>query len=293
MKTKQNLSSRLFDYINIMFLILLIIAVLYPLYYIAIVSISSGKAVINGLVNLYPIGINFRSYEIVLKDPYISRAYINTILYTVVGTIINIAFTSLCAYPLSRKKFFGRKFFMLMIVFTMFFNGGIIPTYLVVQKMSLIDTMWSLTLPIAINTYNMIIMRAFFQGIPDSLHESAFIDGANDIQIFYKIVLPLSLPVLATIILFYSVGHWNSFFSALLYINTKSKLPLQMIIRNMVVSGDLSNQTNTIGAAADFLAIDTTIKYSVIIIATLPILIVYPFVQKYFVKGVMIGSVKG
>lgn len=293
MKIKQNIGSRIFEWAVYILVILIMIACFYPVYYIAIVSISNGKAVMNNLIKLYPIGINFKSYEIVLKDPNIGTAYANTIFYTIFGTFINIIFTTLCAYPLSRKRFFGRKFFTLMIVFTMFFNGGLIPTYLVVQNMHMLNSVWALVLPIAINTYNMIIMRTFFIGIPESLHESAYIDGANDIQIFYKIVLPLSLPVIATMVLFYSVGHWNSFFSALIYINEKKKLPLQVILRNMVVSGDLENETTSMGAATNFVTIDTTIKYSLIMVSTLPILIIYPFTQKYFVKGAMVGSVKG
>nr|WP_242973535.1 carbohydrate ABC transporter permease [Pseudoclostridium thermosuccinogenes] len=246
-----------------------------------------------GLVKLRPVGINFKSYSIVLKDPYIGTAYLNTILYTTFGTFINILFSTLCAYPLSRKNFFGKRIFTVMIVFTMFFSGGLIPTYLTVQKLGMLDTIWALVLPGAINTYNMIIIRTFFQDIPAELHESAYIDGANDIKIFAKIILPLSKPIIATMTLFYAVGHWNSFFSALIYLNEREKYPLQIVLRNMVVSGELTSQSNQMGAAADFLAIDTTIKYAVIIVATLPILVVYPFVQKYFVKGVMIGSLKG
>ncbi|MEG6611394.1 carbohydrate ABC transporter permease [Pseudoclostridium thermosuccinogenes] len=290
---KQSFGSKVFDIINVLLMILLIVITLYPFYYIIIVSLSDGKAVMKGLVKLRPVGINFKSYSIVLKDPYIGTAYLNTILYTTFGTFINILFSTLCAYPLSRKNFFGKRIFTVMIVFTMFFSGGLIPTYLTVQKLGMLDTIWALVLPGAINTYNMIIIRTFFQDIPAELHESAYIDGANDIKIFAKIILPLSKPIIATMTLFYAVGHWNSFFSALIYLNEREKYPLQIVLRNMVVSGELTSQSNQMGAAADFLAIDTTIKYAVIIVATLPILVVYPFVQKYFVKGVMIGSLKG
>lgn len=290
---KQSFGSKVFDIINVLLMILLIVITLYPFYYIIIVSLSDGKAVMKGLVKLRPVGINFKSYSIVLKDPYIGTAYLNTILYTTFGTFINILFSTLCAYPLSRKNFFGKRIFTVMIVFTMFFSGGLIPTYLTVQKLGMLDTIWALVLPGAINTYNMIIIRTFFQDIPAELHESAYIDGANDIKIFAKIILPLSKPIIATMTLFYAVGHWNSFFSALIYLNEREKYPLQIVLRNMVVSGELTSQSNQMGAAADFLAIDTTIKYAIIIVATLPILVVYPFVQKYFVKGVMIGSLKG
>lgn len=293
MKIKESTGSKVFQVVIYAIISLIMVACLYPFYYIAIISVSNGMSVMQGLVKIFPVGMNFESYKIVLKDPNIGGAYFNTILYTIVGTIVNIIFTTLCAYPLSRKRFFGRNIFTIMIVFTMFFSGGMIPSYLVVQNLHMINTIWALVLPGAINTYNMIIMRTFFNGIPESLHESAYIDGANDVQIFSKIILPLSLPVIATMILFYSVGHWNAFFAALIYINEKKKLPLQVIIRNMVISGDLADQNASMGAASNFVTTDTTIKYALIMISTLPILVIYPFVQKYFVKGVMVGSLKG
>ena len=293
MKIKESMGSRIFQASVYIIVGLVMIACLYPFYYIAIVSVSNGMDVMKGLVKLFPVGLNFESYKIVLKDPNIGRSYINTIVYTIVGTAGNILFTTLCAYPLSRKKFYGRNAFTMMIVFTMFFGGGMIPSYLVVQNLHMINTIWALVLPGAISTYNMIIMRTFFTGIPESLNESAYIDGANDIQIFSKIILPLSLPVIATMVLFYSVDHWNSFFGALLYINEKKKLPLQLVIRNMVIAGDLADQNASMGAATNFVTTDTTIKYALIMVSTLPILIIYPFVQKYFVKGVMVGSLKG
>lgn len=293
MKIKESMGSRIFQVSVYIIVGLVMIACLYPFYYIAIVSVSNGMDVMKGVVKLFPVGLNFESYKIVLKDPNIGRSYINTIVYTIVGTAGNIIFTTLCAYPLSRKKFYGRNAFTMMIVFTMFFGGGMIPSYLVVQNLHMINTIWALVLPGAISTYNMIIMRTFFTGIPESLNESAYIDGANDIQIFSKIILPLSLPVIATMVLFYSVDHWNSFFGALLYINEKKKLPLQLVIRNMVIAGDLADQNASMGAATNFITTDTTIKYALIMVSTLPILIIYPFVQKYFVKGVMVGSLKG
>ncbi len=292
-RIKQSAGSQVFDVFNCILMLVVIFATLYPFYYITIVSLSDGKSVMKDLVKFVPIGLNFKSYSIVLRDPYIGGAYLNTILYTSVGTFVNVLFSTLCAYPLSRKNFYGRGFFTVIIVITMFFSGGLIPTYLVVQKLGLINSIWAIVLPGAISTYNMIIIRTFFQGIPVELHESAHIDGASDIRIFVRIILPLSLPILATMTLFYSVGHWNSFFSALIYLNERERYPLQIVLRNMIVNGDLASQANEMGAATDFLAIDTTVKYAVIIVATLPILLVYPFVQKYFVKGVMIGSLKG
>ncbi len=293
MKIKESLGSRVFNVCNICFMLVLVFITLYPFYNIAITSISSGKAVMQGAVKFWPVGLNFQSYKMIFDDPNILVSYKNTILYTVVGTTVNLAMTMMCAYPLSRRHFYGRNIFTVYIVITMFFSGGMIPTYLVVQNLGMIDTIWALVLPVAISSYNMIIMRTFFTNIPESLFESAHIDGANDLQIFVRLAIPLSLPIIATMVLFYAVGHWNSFFSALLYINTKSKLPVQIILRNLVISGEMANQNESLGASSDFVAIDLTFKYSVIMLTTLPILVVYPFVQKYFVKGVMIGSIKG
>lgn len=293
MKIKESMGSRIFTGINAVFMLGVMFVTLYPLYNIAITSISSGQAVMQGQVKFWPVGVNLLSYKMIFDDPNILPAYKNTIVYTVVGTAINLTMTMMCAYPLSRRYFFGRGFFTVYIVITMFFSGGMIPLYLVVQNLGMIDTIWALVLPAAISSYNMIIMRTFFSNIPESLFESAYIDGANDLQIFVSIAIPLSLPIIATMVLFYAVGHWNSFFSALLYINTKSKLPVQIILRNLVISGELANQNSSLGASSDFVAIDLTFKYSVIMLTTLPILMVYPFVQKYFVKGVMIGSLKG
>ena len=189
---------------------------------VQIVSISSGTFVSRGDVTIFPRGITFSAYKLFFKFRYM-RSYINTLLYTTVGTFINILLSSMCAYPLSRKDFYGRSVFTFIVAFTMFMSGGMIPLYLTVLKLRLIDTMWAIVLPPAISTYNMIIMRTFFQGIPISLQESAFLDGANDLQIIWKIILPLSKPIMATMVLFYAVGHWNSFFPALIYLNSKSK----------------------------------------------------------------------
>lgn len=290
---KKSLGSYIFDSFNYLFMVLIMFITLYPFYYILIVSISDGKAIMNGLVKFWPIGLNLKSYEIIFQDPMIITSYINTIIYTLVGTLINLLFTILCAYPLSRKNFSGRRFFTKMIIITMLVSGGLIPTYLVVDSLGLVNKIWALVLPGAISTWNMIVMRTFFEGIPDSILESAYIDGANEMGTLIKIVLPLSMPIIATMLLFYAVGHWNSFFSALIYLNEKKKYPIQIILRNIVISGDMSQQTNQMGASVDFLAIDTNIKYAVIMVATLPILLIYPFVQKHFVKGVMIGSLKG
>jgi putative aldouronate transport system permease protein len=200
--------------------------------------------------------------------------------------------TAMCAYPLSRRDFTGRKAITVGVTITMLFSGGLIPLYLVVLKLGLINTVWAIVLVPAINTWYMFIMRTFFQGLPESMHESAIIDGANDVVILIRIVLPLAKPVIATLLLFYAVFHWNSYFNALIFLNEKIKYPMQLIIRSVVVAGRMEF-TNEIGAATDYMVIEKTIKYAVIMVATVPILLVYPFLQKYFVKGIMVGAIKG
>ncbi|GAB1483634.1 carbohydrate ABC transporter permease [Treponema sp.] len=274
-------------------LILLGAAAIYPMIYIFVISISDGNLVMAGKVFLYPRGINFKAYQIVFESPDFLRSYANTLLYTFTGTLINLGATILYAYPLSRRDFYGRTFFTAMIAFTMFFSGGLIPSYLVVKQFGLINTMWALIFPVAINTWYMIIMRTFFQSIPDTIQESAHIDGANDLVILLKIIIPLSVPIIATMILFYAVYHWNSFFSALIYLNEKKKYPVQIILRNIVIAGELERNNNSVGADTNFITVATNFKYAVIIISTLPILAVYPFIQKYFTKGVMVGAIKG
>ncbi|WP_238403160.1 carbohydrate ABC transporter permease [Paenibacillus mesophilus] len=288
---KRNVS--VFDLVNILIMIGVIFVMLYPLYYMAIVSISAGGAVTRGEVGFYPIDMTWKAYEIVFSSAPIVQAYQNTLLYTTVGVAINLAMTALCAYPLSRSHFYGKNVFALLIVFTMFFDGGMIPRYLVVDSLGLLNSLWAIVLPPAINVFYMVMMRTFFQAIPDALIESAQMDGANDFKVFRTIVLPLSAPLMATMTLFYAVGHWNSFFSALIYLNESSKFPIQMILRNIVIQGDMSAQSTELSGVMGMLVVDQNIKYAVVIIAILPILVLYPFLQKYFVKGSMVGSLKG
>lgn len=292
-RIRRTFGSRAFDVFNVIFMLLFLLVTLYPFWYVVIVSLSDGKAVLSGQVSLWPVNITLDTYRVVLRDSSIITGFKNTVIYTTLGTFINLVCTSLCAYPLSRPDLLGKKQVMGMIVFTMFFSGGMIPAYLVMNQMKMIDTIWAMVLPGAISTYNMIVMRTFFMGIPESLHESACLDGANDWQVLVRIVLPLSMPIMATMLLFYAVGHWNSYMNALLYLNSKSLFPLQSILRNMVVDGQLSEAQTQVGGGSSFTVIETTMKYATIVVSTLPILLIYPFVQKYFVKGVMIGSIKG
>lgn len=288
---KISIGSKTFDIVNYIILLVIAFITLYPMYYIFIVSISSAGFVSKGAVNFIPKGITWDAYKMVFKNQDIWRSYMNTIIYTVVGTAINVVVTAFCAFPLSRKDFYGRSFFTVLITVTMFITGGMIPLYLIINQLHMINTIWAIVLPSAVSTYNMIIMRTFFVNVPFSLQESAYIDGANDLHIFFKIILPLSTPIIATLTLFYAVSHWNSFFPALLYLNEKSKYPVQIILRDIVIAGEFSDQGGDVTNSVNILA--TNFKYSTIIVAVVPILAVYPFLQKYFAKGVMIGAVKG
>ncbi len=268
------------------------IITLYPFLHVAAVSISDQMAVANNSVTFYPKGISTDAYKAVFQNEYLFISYRNTIVYTVVGTTINLILTAMVAYPLSKKQFFGRDVFTKIIAFTMFFSGGLIPNYLVIKSLKLVDTMWAVILPGAISTWNMIIMRTYFQGIPDSLEESAVLDGCNDFGVLFKIILPLSMPIVATLGLFYAVGHWNNYFGPLIYLNTKNKWPLQIILQQIVIAGQTAFASGNPELEAE-LVISDSIKYATIMVAVLPIICVYPFIQKYFVKGVMIGSIKG
>ena len=272
------IGSRIFDFCNILFMLCLAFITLYPMYNIFIVSISSAEYIYAGAVSFIPKGINFDAYRMVFKNDSIWRSFGNSILYTTVGTAINVVCSAMCAYPL-------------FVAVTMFISGGMIPSYLVVNQLRLINTMWAIVLPGAISTYNMIIMRTFFQNLPVSLQESAYLDGANDITILFKVVLPLSMPIIATMTLFYAVGHWNSYFNAMIYLNSKSKFPLQVLLREIVVAGNMADESSDLTSNINIIAIN--FKYAVIVITVVPILVVYPFLQKHFTKGVMIGAIKG
>lgn len=283
--------NKLFDYSNYLFLAFIGFITVYPLWYILVVSLSSGQFINLGEVSFWPKGFNVEAYKIVFANEKLWRSYANTITYTVVGTLINIVMTAMCAYPLSRKDFYGRKPLTVFVTLPMFVSGGMIPLYLVIMNLHLINTMWAIVLPPAISTYNMIVMRTSFESIPISLTESAYLDGANDIQILKSIILPLSKPILATMTLFYAVAHWNSFFPAMLYLNEQAKYPVQVLMRDIVIAGDMTSDSGDVASSINILA--TNYKYAVIIISVVPILIVYPLLQKHFTKGVMLGAVKG
>lgn len=272
-------------------MIFVCIITLYPFLYVAAASLSSPVFISRGEVGIIPKGFTTQAYKMVAEYPMIWRSYANTILYTIVGTAINLVGTIFAAYPLSRKSFLGRKFWSFFIFFPMLFQAGLIPQFIMVNKLGMLDTIWAIVIPGAISSYYVIVMRTFFDGIPAELEESARIDGASHMVILVRIILPLSLPSLVTVGMFYAVGHWNSFFPAMMYLNDQSKLPLQIMLRNLVIQNQTEIVMQTVSDDRDM--IGESIKFATIIVATLPILVVYPFIQKYFVKGVMIGSVKG
>ena len=276
-----------FIVINTTLLILLAVVTLYPFLYVPAASFSDRMFILRGDIGIIPKGFNVNAYKNVFKYHLLWRSYGNTIFYVILGTSINMLLTVLGAYPLSRKQFKGRRFFSFMLVFTMWFNAGMIPTFLVVRGMGLYNTFWALVLPNAISTYNLIVVRTFFDKIPAEMEEAALIDGGNDFQVLMKVILPLSVPVLMTITLFYLVGHWNAFMPALLYLRSEELYPLQMILRKIVLQSLVDEENLEDQVLAE------SVKYSTIVVATVPILCVYPFIQRYFVTGVMIGAVKG
>ncbi|OUS77015.1 sugar ABC transporter permease [Paenibacillus sp. MY03] len=282
-----------FDYLNVLLMLLIIVVIFYPIYYMGIVSVSSGLAVQRGEVYLFPVDLTWKAYEIVLNDPMILRSYANTLLYTSLGVLINLTLTIMCAYPLSRKHLYGKGIIAFFVIFTMFFDGGLIPRYMVVHSLNMVNTIWAIVLPTAISVFNLILMRTFFENIPDELHESAIVDGAGEARTLLQIILPLSMPVIATIFIFYTVAHWNSFFPALIYLNEKSLYPLQIIVRNIVIQGELAAQVTEMGTSEGMSVMALNVKYAVVFIAILPVLAVYPFVQRFFVQGAMLGAVKG
>lgn len=294
-KMKISKDDIIFDTINYILLSCVLIIVLYPLYFIVIASISDPTAVSNGQLKFLPIDITFEGYKRIFQDRLILSGYKNTIKYTVIGTTINIFLTMMTAYPLSRKDFSGRRALMIFLMITMYFNGGLIPTYLIVKHLGLINNWLIMVLKGAVSVYNIIIARSFLQSsIPEELYEAAVIDGCSHIKFFTRVVLPLSKAIIAVLVLFYGIVHWNEFFTALIYLRDEKLYPLQLILRSILLENQMQDaMMNNIDDINNQQYIADLIKYGMIIVASLPLLILYPFLQKYFVKGVMIGSVKG
>lgn len=299
---KLSRSDKIFDMINIVLLTLMMLVILYPLYFILIASVSSPTAVNAGEVLLFPKGATLEGYKYVLKDTSIWKGYANTIILTITGTLVNMFLSVTCAYALSKSHLPFIKFIMFAMTFTMFFSGGIIPTYLLVSGLGMRDTIWSLIMPAAVSVYNVILMRTYFMNsVPDEIIQAAKIDGCSEIRALTAVVLPLSKPILVTIALFYGVGHWNQFFQALIYISDKDKFPLQLVLRNMLLMGNNAMTSMLSGGMsgenakylAELMQQIEILKYAVIIVSVLPMLLVYPFLQKFFMKGIMMGSLKG
>ncbi len=293
MKYRKSPLERSADVLIYIALLFLTFVTLYPVWHVAMASISDGSELMRRTgILLWPAGFSSEAYQVVLQNPAILSGYSNTIFYVVAGTSLNLFLTILGAYVLSRKNFLWRTPAMIMIVITMFFSGGMIPDFLLVEGLDLIDTPWALILPSAINTFNLIIMRTAFAAVPDALEESAKLEGANDITILFKIYLPISKAVLAVMLLYYAVAHWNSWFPAMLYLRSRALYPLQLILREILIMNSLDSMRTNIDFA-DLFRVADTIKYATIIVSTIPILLLYPFLQKYFVTGVMIGALKG
>jgi putative aldouronate transport system permease protein len=292
-KIKESIGDKTFNTVVVILLIIVNILMLYPFIYVLSVSVSDPNSVIRGEVILLPKGFSKFAYEQILTYPLFTKAYLNTIFYASVGTVLTLLMTVLAAYPLSMEKLRSRGVISFFYVFTMFFSGGMIPTFLVVKNLHLLDKRMAVIIVAILGAWNVIICRSFLQTIPKSLHESAYIDGANDWTILFRIILPLSKPVLSTIALFSIVGFWNDFFSALLYLNDRNKYPLQMILRNILINSEMIAKEP--GAVRDVSNSTATmsLKTASIVVTIIPVLCVYPFIQKYFVKGVMIGSIKG
>lgn len=295
MVSRKTLSGRIFDCANVVLLTVVSLVTLYPFLYVVFASLSDGSQLETYMGMLWkPLGFSTDAYKMVLKTADVWVGYRNTLFYVVVGTVINLILTSLGAYVLSRKNFFWNKLLMPMTILTMFFSGGLIPTFIVMKGLGLYDSMWAILLISGINTWNLMIMKTNFAAIPQSLEEAARIDGANEFLILTRIVLPLSMPVIAVMILYYGVGHWNAWFHSMIYLRDRSKFPLQLFLREILISSQTSDMMNAMDVgASDAQRVTEAVKYATIVVATVPILCVYPFLQKYFVKGVMIGAVKG
>lgn len=290
---KQNVGNdRLFYALVYIIAIFAFVITLWPFLYIVAVSFSGSHAVYQGEVFLWPVNITLDGYRQVFKQNGLWTAYGNTLFYTTVGTVFNLAATTIAAYPLSRNRFFARRFFNFFIAFTMYFSGGMIPTYLLITKLGFYNSRWVMIIPSLLSTYNVMVCRSAFSAIPDEVIESAEIDGSNEWQTFGHIAVRLITPTLAVLTLYYAVGHWNNFFTALLYLSKEELMPMQVLLRRVLIQASSELMDNST-ASNDMAAVSIQVRYVTIVVATLPILAIYPLLQKYFVKGVMLGAVKG
>ena len=286
------MSYKIFQVFNALLLILICWLCVYPFLNTFAVSFSSDGFVLRGEVGLLPKGFNTEAYQRIVKDPDFYIGYKNTLTYTLVGTLLSLAMTISVAYPLSRKGLIGKKFIMFFFVFTMYFGGGMIPSFLLIKRLHMMNTIWAVVVPGCLSVYNMLIMRTFFNGIPESLTEAAKIDGIGDVGLLTRIILPLSKPILATLTLFYAVGYWNDWFGALIYFSDSKKHPVTLYLRSIVMGLTKQAMSGNISAEDVAQVAGKTVQGAKVMLVTIPILCIYPFVQKYFVSGVMLGSVK-
>lgn len=294
---KKPMGEKVFDVFNYLLLALFSFLTLYPCLYVLFASVSDPVLIYRGSkILLFPRGFGLGTYKVVFDNPMIWISYRNTIIYTGLGVLVSMLLTLMGAHVLSRRYLPGRNAIMFIIAFTMLFSGGMIPGYLLVRSLNMLDTLWSMVFPGAINTFNLIIMMSYFRSIPDSMEESAKIDGANDFLILFKIMVPLALPVIAVVSLYYIVGNWNSFIPPLIYLNKRELFPLQLILREILIGNDMTASTGVLQNAGaggnDYQAYAENVRYATIVVATIPVLMVYPFLQKYFVKGIMLGAIK-
>jgi len=291
---RRSRSDFVFDVINYALLVIILILVMYPLYFILIASVSDPNYTSSGQIWFFPKGISLGGYAKLLKETRVWIGYRNTIFYTVAGTAVNLLLTLPTAYALASKRFMPRNFVMFIFIFTMFFNGGLIPTYLVVRDLRLINTVWAMILPSALSVWNLVIARTYFaSSIPDEIEDAAFIDGCTNTRLFVNIILPVSKPIVAAVALFYAVGHWNTYFDALIYLSKEKYYPLQLFLREFLIQSQMTSMLGDQSNWAQRVMQTEFLKYSTVVVSTLPILVLYPFLQKYFVKGVMLGSIKG
>jgi putative aldouronate transport system permease protein len=289
---KVSKSYRLFQIINVTILLVIIAATLYPFLYVVATSFSSEAFVRSGKVSIFPLGFTTVTYKEVIAEKHFWMGYKNTIIYTILATAFSLFMTTIFAYALSKKRLLGRGFFLGFAVFTMFFGGGLIPNYLLIRTLGMRNTIWSVIVPGAISTYNLLVMKSFFESMPKELEEAASVDGLGTYGLLVKIILPLSMPILATMTLFYAVGNWNAWFGAFLYMDKREMFPVTLYLRNIIAGAQQTATASTLDNEK-ISQIAATIKSATIVLTVLPILCVYPFIQKYFVTGVMIGSVKG
>jgi putative aldouronate transport system permease protein len=293
-RIKENMHDKIFILSMYLFTFIILCIVFYPLYYVVLSSLSAPEVVAEGKIMFFPKGFTLEAYKLVFENGDIIRGFRNSLFYTVLGTGISMVLTTLLAYPLSRKELPCRNIITFIVAFTMFFSGGLIPTYLLVEKLHMVDKIWAMVIPNAISTFNMIIMRTYFQNsIPVELHESASLDGCGNFKFLIHIVLPLSAPILAVLVLYYGVAQWNSYFNALIYLRSNKLESLQLVLRNILMANQISTGGNDSSGFGERAMIGVTIKYAVIVVSCIPVMILYPFIQKYFIKGIMVGAIKG